>query len=75
MRSIPRPTNGRYWAQNKTVKKMTEYAEQNEAENLKCTPFVRQYDILSEKWGVNYAEKEYQINDIHRQRKRSFLQG
>ena len=33
---------------------------------LNCTPFVRQYDILSNKWGVLLCQKEYQTNDIHR---------
>ena len=31
---------------------------------LNSTPFVRQYDILSNKWGVLLCQKEYQINDI-----------
>ena len=30
------------------------------------TPFVRQYDILSNKWGVLLCQKEYQTNDIRR---------
>ena len=25
--------------------------------HLNCTPFVRQYDILSNKWGVYYAKR------------------
>ncbi len=29
-------------------------------------PFVRQYDILSNKWGVLLCQKEYQTNDIRR---------
>ena len=33
---------------------------------LNCTPFVRQYDILSKKWGVLLCQKEYQTNDIRR---------
>ena len=33
---------------------------------LNCTPFVRQYDILSNKWGVLLCQKEYQTNDIRR---------
>ena len=33
---------------------------------LKSTPFVRQYDILSNKWGVLLCQKEYQTNDIRR---------
>ena len=35
-------------------------------EGLNCTPFVRQYDILSKKWGVLLCQKEYQTNDIRR---------
>lgn len=34
--------------------------------DLNCTPFVRQYDILSKKWGVLLCQKEYQTNDIRR---------
>mgnify|MGYP000945006425 CR=1 FL=1 len=34
--------------------------------NMNCTPFVRQYDILSNKWGVLLCQKEYQTNDIRR---------
>ena len=33
---------------------------------LNCTPSVRQYDILSNKWGVLLCQKEYQTNDIRR---------
>ena len=33
---------------------------------VNCTPFVRQYDILSNKWGVLLCQKEYQTNDIRR---------
>ena len=33
---------------------------------LNCTPFVRQYDILSNKWGVLLCQKEYQTNHIRR---------
>ena len=33
---------------------------------MNCTPFVRQYDILSNKWGVLLCQKEYQTNDIRR---------
>ena len=33
---------------------------------VNCTPFVRQYDILSKKWGVLLCQKEYHINDIRR---------
>ena len=33
--------------------------------SLNCTPFVRQYDILNNKWGDFLCQEEYQINDIH----------
>lgn len=33
---------------------------------LNCTPFVRQYDILNNKWGDFLCQEESQINDIHR---------
>ena len=33
---------------------------------VNCTPFVRQYDILSNKWGVLLCQKECQTNDIRR---------
>lgn len=33
---------------------------------LNCTSFVRQYDILSNKWGVLLCQKEYQTNNIRR---------
>ena len=36
------------------------------APKVNCTPFVRQYDILSKKWGVLLCQKEYQTNDIRR---------
>ena len=44
------------------VKKVIERA-------MNCTPFVRQYDILSNKWGVLLCQKEYQTNDIRRNSK------
>ena len=37
--------------------------------DLNCTPFVRQYGILSNKWGVLLCQKEYQTNDIRRNSK------
>ena len=40
------------------LKRTTNYAL------LNCTPFVRQYIILSNKWGVLLCQKEYQTNDI-----------
>ena len=33
---------------------------------MNSTPFVRQYDILSNKWGVLLCQKEFQTNDIRR---------
>ena len=33
---------------------------------MNSTPFVRQYDILFNKWGVLLCQKEYQTNDIRR---------
>ena len=33
---------------------------------VNSTPFVRQYDILSNKCGVLLCQKEYQTNDIRR---------
>ena len=36
---------------------------------MNCTPFVRQYDILFNKWGVLLCQKEYQTNDIRRNSK------
>ena len=36
---------------------------------MNCTPFVRQYDILSNKWGVLLCQKEYQTNDIRQNSK------
>ena len=36
---------------------------------LNSTPFVRQYGILSNKWGVLLCQKEYQTNDIRQNSK------
>ena len=36
---------------------------------VNCTPFVRQYDILFNKWGVLLCQKEYQTNDIRQNSK------
>ena len=43
-----------------------EMAESFAQVKMNCTPFVRQYDILSNKWGVLLCQKEYQTNDIRR---------
>ena len=32
---------------------------------MNCTPFVRQYGILYNKWGDLLCQKEYLIKDIH----------
>ena len=39
--------------------------EENPPEPLNCTPFVRQYDILNNKWGALLCQKEIQTKDIH----------
>ena len=31
--------------------------KQKDSRPVNCTPFVRQYAILSNKWGVNYAKR------------------
>ena len=36
------------------------------AGKLNCTPFVRQYGILSNKWGVLLCQREYRTNDTQR---------
>ena len=41
----------------------------NYTKEVNCTPFVRQYGILSNKWGVLLCQKEYQTNDIRRNSK------
>ena len=33
---------------------------------VNCTPFVRQYDILSNKWGDFICQRAYRTNGIHR---------
>ena len=59
---------------NKTILEEIRQFEDTLRENEKApqtiqmnsTPFVRQYDILSNKWGVLLCQKEYQTNDIRR---------
>ena len=51
------------YAQKATIG-MREYLVGTEV--LNSTPFVRQYDILFNKWGVLLCQKEYQTNDIRR---------
>ena len=36
---------------------------------LNCAPFVGQYDILFNKWGVLLCQKEYQTNDMRQNSK------
>ena len=43
--------------------------KQDTQQEMNCTPFVRQYGILSNKWGVLLCQKEYQTNDIHQNSK------
>ena len=50
----------------KAMEALGEEAPAYEGTDLNCTPFVRQYDILSNKWGVLLCQKEYQTNDIRR---------
>ena len=40
-----------------------EYSDKEDGTAVNCTPFVRQYDILDNKWGALLCQKEYQIND------------
>ena len=37
---------------------------------VNSTPFVRQYDILSKKWGVFLCQREYRTNGIRRNSRR-----
>ena len=34
-------------------------------DSREVTPFVRQYDILDNKWGALLCQKGYQTNDTH----------
>ena len=52
--------SGYYFAANQEEVNATVFRLMN------CTPFVRQYGILSNKWGVLLCQKEYQTNDIRR---------
>ena len=53
------------WA-NVTEDELKERKEIQTTFGVNCTPFVRQYGILSNKWGVLLCQKEYQTNDIRR---------
>ena len=37
---------------------------------VNCTPFVRQYDILDNKWGALLWQKGYQTNATHQNSRR-----
>ena len=39
---------------------------ENQPVKVNCTPFVRQYGILSNKWGVLLCQREYRTNDTQR---------
>ena len=53
-------------AQQARLKGKQETYEENPYQEVNSTPFVRQYGILSNKWGVLLCQKEYQTNDIRR---------
>ena len=40
---------------------------------MNCTPFVRQYDILTNKWGALLCQKGYQTNVIHQNSRNEWL--
>ena len=46
-----------------------EYEKTDASTILNSTPFVRQYDILSNRWGDFICQKEYQTSDTHRSSK------
>ena len=37
-----------------------------QSKDVNCTPFVRQYDILSNRWGDLLCQEENRTNDIRR---------
>ena len=41
---------------------------------MNCTPFVRQYDILDNKWGALLCQKGYQTNDTHQNLKKLVIE-
>ena len=41
---------------------------------MNSTPFVRQYDMLSNEWGVILCQKEYQTNGIRRNFKQQVVE-
>ena len=58
--------NYRWLFENTTIQICVTCNNHKRGATLNCTPFVRQYDILSNKWGVLLCQKEYQTNDIRR---------
>ena len=44
----------------------TAHLQKTATETLNSTPFVRQYDILSNRWGDLLCQEENQTNDIRR---------
>ena len=62
---------GTSYLEDATLPQALEYAQKTSTcdQYVNCTPFVRQYDILSNKWGVLLCQKEYQTNDIRRNSK------
>ena len=66
---IPSPTPGGQEAGRPTACLHTNISPKPKARykpKMNSTPFVRQYDILFNKWGVLLCQKEYQTNDIRR---------
>ena len=66
-RFIPNMIKGFY--ENEDNRAIQFEFSEKQAAKMNCTPFVRQYGILSNKWGVLLCQKEYQTNDIRRNSK------
>ena len=52
-----------------TVQPHNRVVSKADNKTMNSTPFVRQYGILSNKWGVLLCQKEYQTNDIRQNSK------
>ena len=53
--------------EDETVQPCTGWMKQDNClYGMNCTPFVRQYGILSNKWGVLLCQREYRTNDTQR---------
>ena len=52
------------------VPRRPEAGTKKTAAALNCTPFVRQYDILDNKWGALLWQKGYQTNATHQNSRR-----